>query len=207
MLQPAVVGPLLDGIRNRTGAAGVFFYRFDIPNGLAYLAGWSGAEPRSAATPIDADLHLHRESPIVLHRAAFTDRRFAVFPEVASRRIEGVISVPLIHDEIPVGLLNIYRAEPVSVHAADLAAIVGLSLPMGALIAAGAEYARVSEQLADRKILERAKGILQASLAWTEEQAYLHLRRTSRRRRIAMRELAREVVEQGAARLEVRHAS
>jgi AmiR/NasT family two-component response regulator len=49
--------------------------------------------------------------------------------------------------------------------------------------------------LADRKLLDRAKGLLQASFQWTEEEAYLHLRRTSRQRRTPMRDIAREVID------------
>lgn len=210
MLQPAVVGPLLEAIQNRTGAAGVYFYQFDLQSGSAVLAGWAGAPSPGTAEPIAlaADGQLTRQSPIVLHRDAWRDPRFRDFPEIRERRLEGVVSIPLVHDGATVGLLNIGREEPASLPAAELATLFGLSLPMGALLVAGIEYSKVSEQLADRKILERAKGILQARLAWTEEQAYLHLRRTSRRRRIAMRVIAREVIERAhAAPLEASHAS
>jgi len=42
---------------------------------------------------------------------------------------------------------------------------------------------------------DRAKGLLQVSYQWTEEEAYLHLRRTSRQRRQPMREIAREIID------------
>lgn len=197
MLQPSVVGPLLEAIQNRTGAAGVYFYRLDPENGIAVLAGWAGAPVPGTgeSAGVAATEHAKRRSPIVLHREAWRDPRFSDFPEIHDRRLEGVVSIPLVHDGATVGLLNIGREEPASLPAAELAALFGLSLPMGALLVAGVEYSKLSGQLADRKILERAKGILQARLAWTEEQAYLHLRRTSRRRRIAMRIIAREVVD------------
>jgi AmiR/NasT family two-component response regulator len=79
---------------------------------------------------------------------------------------------------------------------------------VGALLEANANSARLAQRLADRKLYDRAKGLLQAIHAWTEEEAYQHLRRTSRRRRIAMREIALEVIEQGRPPLvEQRHAS
>ena len=64
------------------------------------------------------------------------------------------------------------------------------------------EVQELSRKLSDRKLLDRAKGLLQANFQWTEEQAYLHLRRSSRQRRIPMRDIAQEVIE-----LAVRHGS
>jgi hypothetical protein len=210
VLLPAVINPLLEAIRHRSGATGVYFYRFDRDTRNAHLVGWAGAPCPGAIDPAGIPVagHLDRESPIVLHHDAWRDPRFTDFPEIRGRRLEGVVSIPLIHDGAAVGILNIGRERAASTPAGDLAALLGLSLPMGALLAAGAEYAHIAGQLADRKILERAKGILQARLAWTEEQAYLHLRRASRNRRTAMRVIAREVVE-GAQALpwEARRAS
>ena len=77
-----------------------------------------------------------------------------------------------------------------------------ISLPLGALLADStarvkleSEVEALSRKLADRKLLDRAKGLLQASFQWTEEEAYLHLRRTSRQRRTPMRDIAREVID------------
>lgn len=52
----------------------------------------------------------------------------------------------------------------------------------------------VNSRLASRKLVERAKGVLQTERGLSEEQAYEHLRRTSRRRRIPLTELAEEVL-------------
>lgn len=52
----------------------------------------------------------------------------------------------------------------------------------------------VNSRLASRKLVERAKGVLQTERGLSEEQAYEHLRRTSRKRRIPLTELAEEVL-------------
>jgi AmiR/NasT family two-component response regulator len=57
------------------------------------------------------------------------------------------------------------------------------------------EIEKLTQKLAARKILERAKGILQAEFGWTEEEAYFHVRRLSRRNRIPMWEIAVNVIE------------
>jgi len=56
------------------------------------------------------------------------------------------------------------------------------------------ELRTVAGRLAGRKLVERAKGVLQAEQGFTEERAYEYLRRVSRQRRIALAELAEEIV-------------
>jgi uroporphyrinogen-III synthase len=52
----------------------------------------------------------------------------------------------------------------------------------------------LSEQLQTRKVVERAKGILQRDLGLSEEQAYLTLQRQSRQKRKPMKEIAEAIV-------------
>jgi uroporphyrinogen-III synthase len=72
---------------------------------------------------------------------------------------------------------------------------------IGFLVGGEIEMARLeeansnlSEQLETRKIVERAKGILQRELGLSEEEAYLALQRQSRQKRKAMKELAEAIV-------------
>lgn len=55
----------------------------------------------------------------------------------------------------------------------------------------------VNQRLAGRKLVERAKALLQAELGLNEPQAYQYLRKNSRRRRITMAKLAEEVLRRG----------
>jgi uroporphyrinogen-III synthase len=72
-----------------------------------------------------------------------------------------------------------------------------------AALLAGAEIERVrlageneqlTQRLLARKIVERAKGILQRNLQLGEEEAYLMLQRESRKRRKPMKEVAEAIV-------------
>jgi AmiR/NasT family two-component response regulator len=54
--------------------------------------------------------------------------------------------------------------------------------------------AQLSEELQTRKVVERAKGILQREFQLSEEQAYLSLRRQSRQLRKSMKEVAEAIV-------------
>jgi uroporphyrinogen-III synthase len=69
------------------------------------------------------------------------------------------------------------------------------------LVGAEIELARLeeansnlSEQLQTRKVMERAKGILQWEFEMSEEQAYLALQRQSRQKRKAMKDIAEAIV-------------
>ncbi|HXP85554.1 MAG TPA: ANTAR domain-containing protein [Bryobacteraceae bacterium] len=59
----------------------------------------------------------------------------------------------------------------------------------------------VNQKLASRKLVERAKALLQTELQIDERQAYEHLRKTSRQRRITIAKLAEEVLRRPAAEL------
>ena len=64
------------------------------------------------------------------------------------------------------------------------------------------ENLHLSEKLETRKIVERAKGILQRELKVTEDEAYLTIQRQSRQRRKSMKEVAEAIV--AAARTQFR---
>ena len=69
--------------------------------------------------------------------------------------------------------------------------LVGAEIEMARL---ETENTNLSQQLETRKIVERAKGILQRDLGIDEEQAYLALQRQSRQTRKSMRQVAEAVV-------------
>jgi hypothetical protein len=52
----------------------------------------------------------------------------------------------------------------------------------------------VSDRLGRRKLVERAKGMLQMRHGWDEQQAYEHLRKLSRQRRKSMADTAQEIL-------------
>ena len=56
------------------------------------------------------------------------------------------------------------------------------------------ENTQLSERLETRKVLDRAKGILQRDLGLTEEEAYLTIQRQSRQRRKTKKEIAEAII-------------
>lgn len=198
----AILGLAVD----QTQAQGAYVYSLDPPAATARLVCWAGLSvsdaPLSAELPQDAaSLHFERSAPLVLHENAWSDARFEAFPEFAAHLFEGVASIPLLESGAVIGLLNVCRSRRAGLQASALSFLLSLSVPLSALVAADAAQAglrreidNLNQRLADRKLLERAKGLIQARFQWSEEQAYLHLRNISRRRRTPLRDVAAEVI-------------
>jgi signal transduction protein with GAF and PtsI domain len=120
------------------------------------------------------------------------------YPELARRTgLHSLLSVPLLSAQKVIGTLNIYTRERRSFTTEEIGfakAVAGqaaLAIENARLIAESLEMKRTLEE---RKIVERAKGILQHRNGMTEEQAYLSLRSESRRLRRSMRDLAEAVI-------------
>jgi signal transduction protein with GAF and PtsI domain len=138
----------------------------------------------------------HRE-PVVIPKNAAQDPRFQVFHELPEDAYEAFLSVPLVSRGRVVGVINLQHRPP-HVHNQKEIRLISTA---GFLVGAEIEMARLetensnlSQQLETRKIVERAKGILQRDLSLDEEQAYLALQRQSRQKRKSMREVAEAVV-------------
>ena len=191
------IRPLLDLAILQANAAAAYVYRFGPERGIAALAAFAGPAPDAADSAGIAPMHWDRKTPIVLHDHAGADWRFAGFPEFHTGRFDGVASVPLLDSGSVAGVANFCRTGAASLSANSLAFLMNLSLPLAALLAASdirRQLREARQDLADRKVVERAKGLLQARYQLTEEDAYLQIRRLSRRRRVPMREIARELI-------------
>jgi signal transduction protein with GAF and PtsI domain len=138
----------------------------------------------------------HKE-PVAVAESAALDPRFQFFHELPEDSYEAFLSVPLMCRGRVVGVINLQHRQ----HHAYRRREVRLISTVGFLVGAEIEMARLedanttlSEQLQTRKVVERAKGILQRELGLTEEQAYLALQRQSRQKRKAMKEIAEAIV-------------
>ncbi|HLJ28646.1 MAG TPA: ANTAR domain-containing protein [Candidatus Angelobacter sp.] len=138
----------------------------------------------------------HRQ-PVAVSANASKDPRFQCFTELLEDSFQSFLSVPVLSRNGLVGVINLQHQRP---HVHNKREIKLVST-IGFLVGAAIEMARLenqnlalSERLETRKILERAKGILQRDLGLSEEQAYLVLQRESRQKRKPMREIADAIV-------------
>jgi FixJ family two-component response regulator len=138
----------------------------------------------------------HRE-PVVVAHSAHEDPRFKLFNELPDDRFEAFLSVPLVSGGRLVGVINLQNqaSHQFSKHEVSLVATIGF------LVGAEVERARLegekselSDKLETRKLVERAKGILQRELKIGEEDAYRTMQRESRQRRKSMKEISESII-------------
>ena len=138
----------------------------------------------------------HHE-PVAISEKAAQDPRFQFFHELPEDSYEAFLSVPLMCRGRVVGAINLQHRRPHIYKRKE----VRLISAIGFLVGAEIELARMEEvnsnltdQLQTRKVVERAKGILQRELGLSEEQAYLALQKQSRQKRMAMKEIAEAII-------------
>lgn len=145
------------------------------------------------------------------------DPNFSCFPETITSGLSNLLAFPLRAEEKLAGILTLSRKDSRRYGAGEMAAVGKLG---DALVAAMKEFDRRGEvevlreklrsarqensllerRLAERKLVERAKGLLQAHYGWTEEDAYYHIRRTSRQQRTPMGVIAQRILDVTAAK-------
>jgi signal transduction protein with GAF and PtsI domain len=120
------------------------------------------------------------------------------YPELARKTgLASLLSVPLVTREKVIGTMNIYTRD-VRTFTEDEMGFVNVVAGQAAIAIENArlmsETLEMKRTLEARKLIERAKGILQQKYNLTEEEAYLRLRNESRRLRRPMRDLAEAVI-------------
>jgi uroporphyrinogen-III synthase len=151
----------------------------------------------------------HRQ-PVAISRNAFQDPRFQLFNELPEDRYESFLSVPVLCRGNLVGVINHQNREPHSYSKQEIRLISTIGFLVGAEIqmARLAEKStQLSEELETRKLVERAKGILQRDSGLSEEDAYLSLRRLSRQQRKPMKDVAEAIVSEEAGRTEKKRSA
>ena len=138
----------------------------------------------------------HRQPAAVAKNAA-DDSRFQVFNELPEGRFEAFLSVPVLSRGLLVAVINLQDHAPHRYSEREIKLLSTIGFLVGAEIKiARLETTRseISQKLSERKIIERAKGILQRDFEITEEGAYLMLQKESRKRRKTMKEFAQSII-------------
>ena len=130
-------------------------------------------------------------------RHAFEDPRFQTFNELPEDRYEAFLSVPVLSRGKLVGVINLQHRQPHEHSRREIQLISTIGFLVGAEIEMArleVENTQLSERLETRKVVDRAKGILQRDLGLTEEEAYLTIQRQSRQRRKSKKEIAEAII-------------
>ena len=144
------------------------------------------------------------KSVVALAANSSLDQRFKRFQGLVEDTYEAFLSVPLINQGEVMGVINVHHREPHAHTAEEISLLTFIGEQMGIAISKEVlsdensrllgETEEMKRQLETRKLVERAKGIMQTRYKLTEEQAYLRLRNESRRLRKPMKELAEAII-------------
>ena len=138
----------------------------------------------------------HRQ-PVAVPENASTDSRFQFFNELPEDRFEAFLSVPVLSRGRLVGVINLQNRAPHPYSQREIRLVSTIGFLVGAEIEMArleSENSQLSEQLETRKLVERAKAILQRDLRIAEPEAYKILQRQSQQRRKSMKEIADAIV-------------
>jgi two-component system, response regulator PdtaR len=147
---------------------------------------------------------VEHHSVVALSSNAAADSRFKRFQGLVEDTYQAFLSVPLVSGGGVIGVINVHHREPHQHSSDEISLLTFVGEQMGGAITKSylaeenlrleEETAEMRRQLETRKIVERAKGILQQRHNLTEEESYLRLRNESRRLRRPMRELAEAII-------------
>ena len=138
----------------------------------------------------------HKQT-VALAAKAWTDPRFERFPSLPEDRFEAFLAVPILCRGKLVGAINMQHRETHHHSRREIKLITMIGYLVGAEVElARMEYekSQLADQLETRKVMERAKGLLQRELNIDEEAAYLMLQKQSRQKRKPLREIAEAII-------------
>ena len=120
------------------------------------------------------------------------------YPELATKEgVRSLLSVPMILKDHVIGVINVYSADERTFSNEDLRVLSSVA-DQAAVAFENTKLAvavqESQEALQTRKLVERAKSILQKQTSLSEEEAYKRLQQQSMRTRRSMREIAEAVI-------------
>jgi FixJ family two-component response regulator len=137
------------------------------------------------------------KSPVAIGESAYADPRFEQFSELPEDRFEALLSVPLVRGGQLIGVINLQNRLPHHYSSREINLVATLGFLVGAEVERArleGENSELSDKLERRKIIDRAKGILQTELKISEDEAYRAMQRESQKRRKSMKDIAESIV-------------
>jgi uroporphyrinogen-III synthase len=134
---------------------------------------------------------------VSIKEKAYLDPRFKFFKELPEDRYEAFLSVPIIDKQGLVGVINLQNKKP-KIFSKKEKQIIEI---FASIIASGLrkvilqeKLGFLEEKLEERKIVEKAKGILMKKENLTEEEAYKKMQKEAMKKRKRLKEIAEAVI-------------
>jgi uroporphyrinogen-III synthase len=135
--------------------------------------------------------------PVAIEAKASEDPRFSSFLSLPEDRFEAICCTPILCAGRVVGVITLQHRLPYRHTGVEIQMLSTIGFLVGAEIERArlaTENLQLSDRLETRKLLDRAKSILQRDFQLSEEEAYRRMQRESRHRRLAMKDIAEAIV-------------
>lgn len=130
---------------------------------------------------------------VVLESQAYLDPRFKAFKQLPEDKYESFLSVPIIDQSGVVGVINLQNKAPLNflkVEIETIESLVKIIASAFTKVALDRKVNNLERKLEERKIIEKAKGVLMKQKNMTEEEAYSYIRKEAMIKRKSMKEIA-----------------
>lgn len=137
------------------------------------------------------------QKTVALETKAYQDPRFKFFKQLPEDTYESFLSVPIIDKNGVVGVVNLQNRRPLIFSKQQISIIESLVKIISSAFVKVMLERKVGElqnQLEERKVVEKAKGILMKAKNFDEDEAYTFLRNESMVKRKPMKEIAEAVL-------------
>ncbi len=137
------------------------------------------------------------KKPVVLTKNAYRDERFKFFKELPEDLYEAFLSVPIVDKEGIVGVVNFQNKKPYSFSPEQIStaeAMVKIIASAFETTALQRKVVHLETKLEERKLIEKAKGILMKQRNLSEKAAYSLIQNEAMKKRKSMKEIAEAVL-------------
>lgn len=137
------------------------------------------------------------QQSVAIAEKAYQDARFKTFKELPEDRYESFLSIPIIDDRGVVGVINIQNRLPYKHTTEQIETVESLVKIIASAFVKTVLERKVNtleNQLEERKIVEKAKGILMKVKGINEDTAFKFIRSESMNKRKTMKEIAEAII-------------
>jgi uroporphyrinogen-III synthase len=135
---------------------------------------------------------------VVITKEAYKDRRFKPFKELPEDKYESFLSIPIIDENnIVIGVINLQNRLPYKFSYTQIKTIESLVKTIAAAfkkIIMDRKINQLESKIEERKLIEKAKGILMKEKSITESEAFGILRKEAMNKRKSIKEIAEAVL-------------
>ncbi len=139
----------------------------------------------------------YHQKTVVINEKAYEDKRFKRFTELPEDKFEAFLSVPIINKDGIIGVLNLQDKKPRifnknEIKLVELVVKIIASAFENIVLERKIKY--LNEKISERKVVERAKGLLMKVRNISEDKAYMLIRSEAMNKRKSLKDVAEAII-------------